>query len=775
VRQPIPFGKYLLLDRISVGGMAEVFKAKSYGVEGFEKVIAIKRILPSMGEDRDFIKMFIDEAKIAGQLTHANICQIFELGRIDGAHFIAMEYIWGKDLLQIQNRFRKRKEVMPVPMACYVISRVCEGLDYAHRKRDPMGRPLEIVHRDCSPQNVLCSYEGEVKIIDFGIAKAASRSSQTMAGVLKGKFGYMSPEQVRGLPLDRRSDIFALGTILYESLTGVRLFQGESDFSTLEKVRNVDIVPPRTVNRDIPEQVEHIVMRALERDPDDRYQGCNEMQADLRAFLMSQEMVSGPKQLSGWLKDGFAPELARERQLMEDYRRAGRDGLFQGKAAAEANLDVVEHLGEAGPVEGDPTVLGGPSFDDIIEGDVEPIRTSGRQRGDDFGDEGPTELFGEMDGRVNPASEPSEVIDESDLLEVADEDDRAKVLVSADDAPADDAPAAGGPAALAHVVFTPSGLSALTPTGDGFFGSTSSVTPLPSPNVTAPVRKGERPSIVKDIAIGVGIAVLVLGLFVGGKYLFFGDKPGTRVAEAGVTGTIAVHVPDGDPADVWVNERKAGVVAGGDTLTIDSLATGEYRVRVTRDQRDGCDRTVTLEARKVEVISCSFPAPEPVALVAPADAGVPDAAADQALATIDDDDDRDRRPVPRADRDDDDDSTPSFSDRVRVASSDTRAAGLSKDSRAGGSPSKADSEPEAKADQPEVGYFLAYTTPWARVHIDGKDTGKMTPIAPRAKIALKPGKHKVTFIVGRDEFHYWITVEPGKDVKLVEDLPVASN
>src|SRR4051812_33205101 len=175
--------------------MAEVFKAKSYGVEGFEKIIAIKRILPTMGEDRDFIKMFIDEAKIAGQLAHANICQIFELGRIDGSHFIAMEYIWGKDLLQIQNRVRKLKQSIPIPTACFAIAKVLEGLDYAHRKRDPLGRPLEIVHRDCSPQNVLVSYEGEVKVIDFGIAKATSRNSRTMAGVLKGKFGYMSPSR----------------------------------------------------------------------------------------------------------------------------------------------------------------------------------------------------------------------------------------------------------------------------------------------------------------------------------------------------------------------------------------------------------------------------------------------------------------------------------------------------------------------------------------------------------------------------------------------------
>jgi len=438
VRQPVPFGKYLLLDRISVGGMAEVFKAKSYGVEGFEKIIAIKRILPTMGEDRDFIKMFIDEAKIAGQLAHANICQIFELGRIDGSHFIAMEYIWGKDLLQIQNRLRKIKQPMPVAMACFAIAKVLEGLDYAHRKRDPLGRPLEIVHRDCSPQNVLVSYEGEVKVIDFGIAKATSRNSRTMAGVLKGKFGYMSPEQVRGLPLDRRSDIFALGTMLYECLTSERLFQGETDFSTLEKVRNVDIRGPREINPNIPEAVEKVILKALAKDVEDRYQWCSEMLADLQLYLMNQEVVFTAKSLAGWLKEVFASEIERERGQLEQYKRVGRDGLIATPAgpmpAASAKLDVVDTLGEAGPVEGDPTTLGGPNFDDLEQamaasaqpevgpapgspaarGGIAPPPT-GRARSSsdedhdgDFGEEAPTEIFGEIDhgGKPIPTAPP---------------------------------------------------------------------------------------------------------------------------------------------------------------------------------------------------------------------------------------------------------------------------------------------------------------------------------------------------------------------------------
>ena len=205
-------------------------------------------------------------------------------------------------------------------MACFIVAKVSEGLDYAHKKRDALGRPLEIVHRDCSPQNVLISYEGECKLIDFGIAKAASRSSRTQAGVLKGKFGYMSPEQVRGLPLDRRSDLFSVGTILYECLTGDRLFVGETDFSTLEKVRNVDIPRPRQINPSIPEEVERIIMKALAKDPNERYQWGSELVADLQRFLMTQEQVFTAKTLAAWLKDGFGADLERERQQLESFK-----------------------------------------------------------------------------------------------------------------------------------------------------------------------------------------------------------------------------------------------------------------------------------------------------------------------------------------------------------------------------------------------------------------------------------------------------------------------
>jgi len=319
LKQPIPFGKYYLLERINVGGMAEVFKAKATGVEGFERMVAVKRILPSIAEDEEFITMFIDEAKIAVQLTHANIAQIFDLGRFNDSYYIALEFVHGKDLRAIFNRARTRGEPLPIPMACYAIMKVCEGLDYAHNKRDASGNSLHLVHRDVSPQNILVSYEGEVKIIDFGIAKAAGKAGKTQAGILKGKFGYMSPEQVQGMEIDRRSDIFGVGICLYELLTGERLFVGESDFATLEKVRNVEIMPPSTYNRRIPEELEQIVMRALARDRGDRHQTAMALHDDLQAFMYTSGNFFGRRDLSVYQQRVFAEELEKEKARDQEY------------------------------------------------------------------------------------------------------------------------------------------------------------------------------------------------------------------------------------------------------------------------------------------------------------------------------------------------------------------------------------------------------------------------------------------------------------------------
>jgi serine/threonine protein kinase len=320
LKKPIPFGKYYLLERINVGGMAEVFRAKAFGVEGFERLVAVKKILPNIAEDEEFIAMFIDEAKIAVQLQHANIAQIFDLGKVEGSYFIALEFVRGRDLRAMFDRVRQRGEVMPTPQACFIVMQVCEGLDYAHNKRDGQGQDLHLVHRDISPQNVLVGFEGEIKVIDFGIAKAAGKASKTQAGILKGKFGYMSPEQVRGLPIDRRSDIFSVGIVLYELLTGERLFMGESDFSTLEKVRNVEILPPSSYNKSIPEELERIALKALAKDPEDRYQNAIDLHDDLQAFLYTKGELYSRKDLAAWMKKIFPAEIEEENTKAEQFR-----------------------------------------------------------------------------------------------------------------------------------------------------------------------------------------------------------------------------------------------------------------------------------------------------------------------------------------------------------------------------------------------------------------------------------------------------------------------
>ena len=321
MKKPIPFGKYYLLERINVGGMAEVFRAKAYGVEGFERLLAVKRILPNIAEDQEFITMFIDEAKIAVQLNHANIAQIFDLGVYDGVYFIAMEHVFGRDLRAIFERCRTAGDPMAVAQACFVVMKMCEALDYAHNKRDASGREMHLVHRDVSPQNVLVSFEGEIKLCDFGIAKAAGKVGKTQAGILKGKFGYMSPEQVRGLPIDRRSDIFSTGIVLYELLTNERLFTGESDFSTLEKVRNAEILPPSTYNRKIPEELERIVLKALAKDVDDRYQNAIDLHDELQAFVYTAGEFYSRKDVAAYMKRAFAREIEEGTAKLEEFRQ----------------------------------------------------------------------------------------------------------------------------------------------------------------------------------------------------------------------------------------------------------------------------------------------------------------------------------------------------------------------------------------------------------------------------------------------------------------------
>jgi TonB family protein len=295
---PGKFGRYQLLQKIGAGGMAEVFKARMSGEQGFEKIVAIKRIVPHMATNADFVTMFVDEAKLAAQLNHNNITHIYDLGKVDAWHYIAMEYVEGKDLRTLLKLAKERNVPLPAELALFIAAKIANALDYAHRRPAPDGSELNLVHRDVSPQNILISDEGDIKLCDFGIAKAASKVSTTISGALKGKLQYMSPEQAWGKRLDRRSDIFSLGSVLFEMLTGTPLFQGETDMSVLESVREGDVAMPSSRGAEVPKRVDQIVLKALAKNPQERYQNASEFEKDLHAVLYTYQPSPGPADLA---------------------------------------------------------------------------------------------------------------------------------------------------------------------------------------------------------------------------------------------------------------------------------------------------------------------------------------------------------------------------------------------------------------------------------------------------------------------------------------------
>jgi len=377
---PTPFGRYLLLDKVASGGMAEVWRAKLVGQGGFERIIAIKKILPHVAEDADFITMFTDEAKITVQLQHSNIGQVYEFDKLDDIFYIAMEYISGKDLKSVWSNSRARKQLIPLELSCLVVQRMAEGLDYAHQRKDNFGKPLGIVHRDVSPQNCLISWDGEVKVIDFGIAKAADKAGHTRAGTLKGKFAYMAPEQIRGLPLDGRADVFALGVVLYELVTGRRGFQAEggSEFSLLEKVRKVEIKPPTMVNRDLPQEIERIIFKALAKDRENRYQTGADLAEDLQRFLLSRGKPPNRNDLGRYLRENFTVDYDKERLRLESYKDVEWSGptptARTAPAAPIAPQPVPASLAAVQAALAEEHALGEPSA--FESGASSPTRTS---------------------------------------------------------------------------------------------------------------------------------------------------------------------------------------------------------------------------------------------------------------------------------------------------------------------------------------------------------------------------------------------------------------
>jgi serine/threonine protein kinase/Flp pilus assembly protein TadD len=317
VFQPTQFGKYQLLDKIAVGGMAELFHAKLTGVQGFEKQIAIKKILPNLSEEENLVTSFIDEAKLAALLHHENIVQIYDFGSMDNEYFIAMEFLFGKDLGTIRKAAKKRELALGMENILYIISRICAGLDYSHNLKDLQGQPLNIIHRDINPQNILVTYEGQVKIIDYGIAKAASQNTQTRENLIKGKLAYMSPEQANGQKIDHRSDIFSTGIVLYELLAARRMFAGDT-MRVLSLVREANYDQPEEVMPDLPAKLYRILHRALAKNPADRYQSAAEMLADVEEFVFERALRPNARDFAQYLKALFEEEFAEEEKALWD-------------------------------------------------------------------------------------------------------------------------------------------------------------------------------------------------------------------------------------------------------------------------------------------------------------------------------------------------------------------------------------------------------------------------------------------------------------------------
>ncbi len=333
---PVTFGRYTLLERLAVGGMAEVFRAKITSSHGFQKILVIKRILPHLAADPSFVAMFIDEAKLTAQLTHPKIVQILDFGEVNGQYFTALEFVDGFDALGLLRTAAQKRVRIPPALAVFIVQEILEALDHAHNARDLEGKPMQIVHRDISPSNIFISKRGDVKLGDFGIAHAVRRDSKTQAGTLKGKYGYMSPEQVVGRPVDARSDLFAVGVVLAELLTGRRLFSAPADLDVLLKVRDARLDRLDKYGADIPPALDQIVRGALKKDPDERPQTASHLRDRLADYLFAAGQRVGPAELRAFAGKLLGADPDAAAQMLRSTRQADKQGEGQAAVAAAA-------------------------------------------------------------------------------------------------------------------------------------------------------------------------------------------------------------------------------------------------------------------------------------------------------------------------------------------------------------------------------------------------------------------------------------------------------
>src|SRR5467141_1335373 len=382
------FGKYFLMKKLAAGGMGEVFIAKQQGPAGFQKVLVVKKILGHLTESKEFTEAFLGEARLAAQMNHRNIVQVFELGQQDGAYFIAMEYVQGKSLRDVIDATMRRKEKVPAELCRMLAEQICDGASYAHNLTDMAGRSLNLVHRDLNPQNVLIAYTGDVKIIDFGIAKSELSTVKTEAGMIKGKFVYMSPEQSLAKKLDKRSDIFAIGISLYEMLTGINPFHKNNIVLTLEAVQRYEPPPPSEYDPSYA-PFDPIISKALAKDRDRRYSDAAEMQDDLRRVVLPRPA----ERLGQFMSRLFRAQFEEEQKLLMDSDRARLAGPGAGRTPPGAAQTPPRSSASTVPVATVPDLaaVGGgtqllPNALARGKGPLSPPRPSPPRRGDGAGD-----------------------------------------------------------------------------------------------------------------------------------------------------------------------------------------------------------------------------------------------------------------------------------------------------------------------------------------------------------------------------------------------------
>ena len=406
---PQEFGSYTLHELIDRGGMAEIYRATMPGIGGFEKPVAIKKILPHLAEDEEFITMLIDEAQIIVNIEHANIAQVYDLGKLEGTYYIAMEFIHGVDLDAIIEKMEQQGRTVPLDHTAYITSCICAGLHVAHSKTDENGEPLNVVHRDLSPHNVLIGYGGDVKIIDFGVAKASVKKARTQAGVIKGKLLYMSPEQAKAKDLDGRADLFAVGICMYKMLTGNLPFRGENEFQTYNNILEKEIPPPMEVNPDVPREMNRIVMKLLERDRQKRYQDGYAVKEDLDKVLRKINPGYTENSLSRFVEKHFTDADPEELRQEPESRDFGADDASH-KPGPEADEELDETFVttiDEGEIEARETTEqkdGAPPGDDLDETiDIDSFDVSELDIGDEDSEPETEEINHSTSERRKPA------------------------------------------------------------------------------------------------------------------------------------------------------------------------------------------------------------------------------------------------------------------------------------------------------------------------------------------------------------------------------------